>query len=343
MKDENEILELLINEGCPSIAYRVRTEIRQEHLLHKEHIDYQNRIYASPKVQEILSWQNQDGYFGTRLHTAPSKSKIWPHEGCVRFLLEKGLNNKHVEKALKVMLQPGWGKECENSRAASVIKYEMIRASLFAQAGYHEYDFVTEWVNDGLQSFRNIADAESYMDLVYERTDHKLVCKGGKYLPVIYHLRLLAFTDFWKTEENLGMLKVAYEKLYGWLPLPPIYYRCKTHPAAPLGPVSWSVNQSFNERFGFFWLQFYELSARMGMLGGASPFRKHFEELKEVVLKQDECFVEYTKKRNLSYISWSGYSGISLEGDGKTQQQRMLDFMFRVMLIDRFISGGSKF
>lgn len=335
----NDIVELLINEGCPSIAYRTRKEIRQDHISEQEYINYQNTIYAEPKVQTILSWQNPDGYFGTRLHTAPTGSRIWPHEGCVRYLLEMGLDNENVQKALDVMLYPGWGKECENSRAASTFKYELIRASLFAQAGFKNHEVVSEWVEDAIQGFRNIADAESYNDLVVERRDGKLVYKKGIHTPVIYHLRILAFTDSWRTDDNMKMMESAYKKLYQWLPLPPMYHMSK-YPVAPLGTVSAPVNQNFSDNLGFVWIHFYELSARMGMLGKESPFRKHFEELKEIVYEQNERLNEYTEDRNGSYIGWSGYSGSALEGDGKTKQERVRDFIFRVLLMDKYSKNG---
>lgn len=334
----NDISELLINEGCPSIAYRVRKEIRQDDISEQEHIKYQNLIHAELKVQNVLSWQNSDGYFGTRLHTAPSRSIVWTHEGCVRYLLEMGLDNVHIKKSLDVMFQPGWGKECENSRAASVFGYEMIRASLFAQAGQQDYDFVIEWVNHALQAFRNIVNIEKYTDIVYERTDDKLVFYEEKYLPVVYHLRLLAFTNFWRTKENIAMMKTAYEKLYQWLPLPPIYLKCKTHPVAPLGPVCWPVNDNFNEDLGFFWIHFYEMSARMGMLEKESRFRKHYDKFKEDILMQNESIIDNAKKRKGMYVGWSGYSGIALEGDWKTKQQILRDFMFRILLIDKYIN-----
>lgn len=334
----NDALECLINEGCPSIAYRVRKEIRQDNISEQEYLNYQDLIYWEPKVQKILSWQGADGYFGDRLHTAPSKSKIWTHEGCVRYLLEMGLTkeNEKVRNALHVMLYTGWGKECENSRAAHVFKYEMICASLLAQSGYQDNGIIAEWVDDALQGFRNIADAESCTDLVYKSSDQKLIFLEEKYIPVIYHLRLLAFTDFWRTEENLKMLEKSYKKLYEWLPFPPMYYKSKSHPVAPLGNVCWAVNQNFSEDIGFFWLQFYEMSARMGMLGAESPFRKHFEELKERVLKHDDSIKQHIKNRKSMYVNWSGYSGIALEGEWKLEQQRLRDFMFRVLLIDKY-------
>lgn len=337
--EKNDIIELLVREGCPSIAYRVRKEILEDDISEQEYINYQKLIYAEPKIQKNLSWQNSDGYFGTRFHTAPAGSKIWTHEGCVRYLLEMGLANKNVKKALDVMLCPGWGKECENSRAASTFKYELIRTSLFAQAGIQNDEVVSKWVEDAVQGFQNIANAGNYNDLVVERREGKLVYKKGIHTPVFYHLRILAFTDSWRTEENLKMMKIAYEKLYQWLPLPPTYHMSK-YPVAPLGLVSAPVNQNFSNDLGFVWMHFYEMSARMRMLGKESPFRNHFEELREHVLKQDEQLGEYTKDKNGSYIGWFGYFGSALEGDGETQQERMRDFMFRVLLIDKYSDEG---
>ena len=333
---DNNALEWLINEGCPSIVYRARKEIIQENITDAEYAYYQKMILEEDKVQRILSWQEEDGYFGTRLHTAPSRSKLWTHEGCVRYLLEMGLDNERIKKSLDVMLQPGWGKECENSRAASVFKYELIRASLFAQAGIQDDEVVNRWVDDAVHAFRCVAEAEDINELVYEGKNNKLIFKENIFVPVIYHLRILAFTDSWRKEENIRMISNAYEKLYKWLPLPPMYHDSKLYPVAPLGNVCWQVNQNYTEEQGFIWLHFYEMSARMGMLGKDSPFRKHFEDLKKKVFANNEYLDEYTKKKNNSFVGWSGYSGISLEGYGKNQQQRIRDFIFRVLIIDKY-------
>ena len=334
---KRDALELLINEGGSSIAYRVRREIKNDIISEQEYIQYQNLIYEEPKIQTILAWQKEDGYFGTRLHTAPSRSKEWTHEGCVRYLLEKGLGNHNVKKALDIMLKPGWGKECDNSRAASTFKYEMIRASLFAQAGYQNYDIIFKWVDDAVQAFRHIAEAESYKDLIYERSDKKLVFVDEKYIPVIYHLRILAYTDLWRTEENIKMIESAYQKLYQWLPLPPMYHESKSYPVSPLGNVCWEVNRDFNADLGFYWLHFYEMSARMGMLRENSQFRKHFDKLRDDVFTDSNVIYEYTQKnRKNMYTGWSGYSGMALEGDWEVDKQKIRDFMFRILLIDKF-------
>lgn len=341
----NEVMERLINEASPAIAYRVKRDIKQEKLSWEEEQNYLDQIYTELKVQMVLSWQNPDGYFGTRLHTAPSRSKVWTHEGCVRYLLEMGLTKEHeeVRKALEVMTCPGWGKECENSRAAQVIKYEMIRASLFAQAGYQNEEMITKWVDDALTAFRHIAEAECYEDIAYENKDHKFIFKEDKFIPVIYHLRILAFTESWRTRENLEMLRTAYNKLYQWLPLPPMYYKSKGQIIAPLGNICVPVNQKFIDEYGFAWFHIYELSARMGMLDGDSPFRQHFEELKKSILEYGDKASELQVKRKDAYTGWSGYSGLALESQWRKPMQIMHDFMFRILLIEKYsgtLEGG---
>lgn len=195
------LLDQLINSHCPSIEYRIRKEILTEYLSDNEVNEYQRNILNSSKVSQILEWQNNDGYFGTRLHTSPTGSIIWLHEGCVRYLLETGvqLDFKPLQKALSIMLASGWQKEGTNSKAAQAIGFEIIRASLFAQAGLNKYDFVHEWVEAALQAFGYIAEADSYSDIAVKNKQGKFVFLGNKYIPTVFHMRKLAYTDTWRT------------------------------------------------------------------------------------------------------------------------------------------------
>ena len=76
------------------------------------------------------------------------------------------------------------------------------------------------------------------------------------------------------------------------------------------------------------------------MLGTESPFWRHFEELKGHVLQQKDSIKQYTRKRKNMYVNWSGYSGMALEGKWELDQQRIRDFIFRVLLIDHY---GNRF
>lgn len=332
---KDEVLENLIANACPSIALRVEEDILKSTLSEGERQAYANRIITGDKIKTVLGWQTADGYFGTRFHTPPSGSKVWPHEGCVRYLLEKGLRPDFspLRKALEAMLVPGWGKECEGSNAGEIFGYGMIRASLFAQAGLHHYAFIQQWIEIALQGFRNVARASGHGDIAIPYKD-KYVFAPGQYLPTIYMLRILAFTASWRTPENIDMVTKAYQNLYAWLPFPPTYIKVKSQLVAPAGNIMAAYNQDISESLGFWWFNFYELSARMGMLGKNQPFRKHLDALNAYLDANNGIFAQNHNKKG--YDRWSGYSGMALEDDWAMKHRKINDLTFRCRLINAF-------
>jgi len=326
-----ECLSALIETANPSIAVRVKTEILRQPLAPGEWETYAPMIAREKTLQTVLSWQNSGGYFSERLHTPPSNSKVWSHEGCVRYLLEKGFaaDYEPLGRSLSVMLESGWGRECEGSAAAAAFGHGIIRASLFAQAGLCDYDFISEWIERAVQSFRYIADAVGYED-VAALNRGKYAFIGEKRLPTVYSMRMLAFTDGWRTPENMDMMEVAFRKLYEWLPIPPTYIKAKSRLIAPLGTICRPFNRDLTEQDGYPWFQFYEMAARMGVLG-AAPFAAHLDRLMERIAASGGWFAEDYGKAG--YIGWSGYSGIALEDGWKIHKNRINDFTFRCHLI----------
>jgi hypothetical protein len=90
----NDFFQEIMQNACPSIRMRAKQEIFNKKLTNYERNNYEKFILQGETIKAVLSWQMPDGYFGTRLHTPPSKSKVWSHEGCVRYLLEKGFSTK---------------------------------------------------------------------------------------------------------------------------------------------------------------------------------------------------------------------------------------------------------
>ncbi|MCL1807466.1 MAG: hypothetical protein FWG31_07170 [Oscillospiraceae bacterium] len=330
----DKAVDHLIQNACPSISMRTREEIRKERISKEKKKEYKQAILSGEKINLVLNRQTPDGYFGTRFHTASSTSKDWPHEGCVRYLLEMGLglDCNPLKKALDALLVPGWNRECKGS-AADAFGYGMIRASLFAQAGLHDHDFVREWTESALQGFRNVAEASDYGDIAVPYKG-KVVFAEGKYLPTIYHLRILAFTDGWRTPENITMMEKAYQNLYEWLPFPPTHIKAKHQLVAPGGNIAGAFNQNIDEGLGLWWFYFYELSARCGMLGTESPFYLHLLVLIESLNKTNGFFTEKYNRRG--YDVWSGYSGLALEDSWvkHERRRRIYDLTFRCALID---------
>lgn len=336
-------LDQLLHHSCPSIAYRTRKEILQEHLSEQQENEYRQRILASPRLRRVLEWQGADGYFGTRLHTAPTGSPVWPHEGCVRYLLEMGLppDFEPLQKALRVLLVPGWQKEGTGSRAAQAMGFEIIRAALFAQAGLTGYDFVRKWADEALEAFKTLAMAESLRDIAAENKNGRLVFLGGRRIPTVFHLRMLAYTDEWRTAENKRMLAAAFEKLYCWLPLPQIYIKAGSQLVAPLGNLAMPLNREPAGPYGFWWLHFHELAARAGMLGKGSPFRKNFDLMDDARLEQLAGSLTRAAQTR-GYTGWGPYSGLALEDEWKSKQARLADLSFRLCLTRHYADGADR-
>ncbi len=330
-----EIVDYLITNACPSISMRTQEEILKKQMNIEDKQNYISKILLSEKLNLVLSWQNPDGYFGERLHTPPSNSKVWAHEGCVRYLLEMGLNLDYepLKKSLDVMLIDGWNKECQGI-AADVFGYGMIRASLFAQAGLHTYDFVQEWIDTALYSFKCVAEAKDYSEIAVPYRD-KYAFLPDRFLPNIYLLRILAFTYSWRNTENVEMLAKAYQKLYDWLPLPPTYIKVKSQLVAPAGNITGAFNQDINESVSVWWFFFYELSARLGMMGKNSPFYPHILALNKYLEGNEGLFIDKYNKRG--YDVWSGYSGLMLEENWTKRKYRVYDLTFRSHLINSLV------
>lgn len=333
---ENKRLQSLFNYACPSIRMRAQEEIYGVSLSDEERRAFYGELMKNERVQTVLSWQHEDGYFSERLHTPPAKSRVWPHEGCVRFLLEMGFQNDFppLRRALEVMLRDGWGKECEESAAAEIFGYPCIRAALFAQAGLYGQGLldpeISQWIHASLRAFSCIADAERYEDITYIiRGKHSF--RPGKNLPTIYMLRLLAYTDVWRTESNMEMIRRAYRKLYDWLPLPPTYLREQGKLIAPAGSIIMPLNADISGQLAFWWFSFYELSARMGLLTPDSPFYPHVSALARRLRENGGFFLDDFPKNGM--VFWSGYSGMALENDWRLRQRRVNDLTFRSHLI----------
>lgn len=332
-KLNSEILDYLVETACSSISIRTRKEIK------KENVSTDDKSLIDEKVKLVLSWQMPDGYFGTRLHTPPSNSKIWAHEGCVRYLLEKGFstNFKQLKKSLDVLLKDKWEKEFIGSKAGQAFDgSNIIRASLFSHAGRHEYEFMQYYIEKFLMHFEIIAKANGYNDIAVPYKD-KHIYQNGKWLPEVYAFRTLAFTFSWRTKKNMDMLSKAYNNLYNWLPFPSTYIKLGSQLVAPAGHVALPFNKDFNKSIGFPWFEFYELSARMGIITNKSPFYKHFTNLFENVLETKGSIFEDIDKKY--YVNWSPYSGFALEDDWSKKQKKINDFIFRCCLIYSIINS----
>ena len=94
-----EVIRDLIESACPSIRYRINTEISGRSAAIPEILVLQEQILLDPLVKEVVGWQQPDGWLAWDFHGAKSL------ETGFRILFEKGLSRQHpvLARALLAM------------------------------------------------------------------------------------------------------------------------------------------------------------------------------------------------------------------------------------------------
>ena len=298
-------------------------------------LELQEQILQDPDVQEVLGWQQPDGWLAWDFHGSKSI------ETGIRILCEKGLSRQNpcLAQALQALeehperLERGIGKPGRTLDELGFGGSRMIRAAVGAYAGLEQRPFVKEQVAEALAGFRSVLDVESIQDGTQEYQG-RLVFKPGLRWPGIYHLRLLAFTHDWRTAGNRAMLAAALQRLVEFSPLPDIYVRNKSGWIAPASFCMQDFNPdlgSVQDREWMMWFQRIECLARTGVIRANPDLSGQVEHLKKVLEAGGGWF---TGKPTHAYFSkWGAYTGLRLEPDWRRSQHRRVDLTFRSMLI----------
>ena len=329
------VIKELLESACPSIKYRIRSEILRQSPESQEMIALQGQILHDPVVQEVLSWQQPDGWLAWDFHAAKSL------ETGIRILCEKGLSHHYPPLALALQaledhtdrLERGIGNAGRILDELGFGGSQMIRATVFAYAGMEEKLCIREQVDEALLGFKSVLEVNSVKE-VLEEYRGRLVFKTGVRWPGIYHLRLLAFTQRWRTTENLGMLAAAFKRLVDFSPLPDIHVRSKSQVIAPASFCMHDFNpdlDSMDAASWMMWFQRMECLARLGVIQSVPELKRQVEKL-ETMLKTEHGW--FTRRLTHPYFTrWGAYTGLRLEPDWLRPNSRGYDLTFRSMLI----------
>jgi hypothetical protein len=266
----------LSKTACPSIAWRIRKEILQEDCASPEMRELQRRILEEPEVKRILSLKKEDGWLGGLFHGTDE-----PESG-IRYLMEKGVESSHptVQAALQAILERGtdFDRGCLHRVGRHLDAWhlggsKLIKACVFAYAGEEDHDFVREGIREALNAFRFVCGTMRMED-IYEPYKGKKVFRPGVLWPCVYHLRLLAMTRSWRTEENRQMLAKAVTGLAELSPIPEIKLLYKRQVIAPASAFMYDFNSDMAALSGFEWMMWFhrtEMIARLVSLQRCMP------------------------------------------------------------------------
>jgi hypothetical protein len=230
----DESLKKIFPFACPSIQYRMRKEFLCQPPDLPEMAELQNRILEDDTVKAVIDSQQADGWLAWTFHGYQSM------ESGIRLLCEKGLEptqpvlaaallslEKHTDR-----LTRGLGKVGKILDELGFGGSETIRACLFAHAGNEETSFVKEQAKQALEVFKLASQIKSLKDLC-ESYKGTLVYQSGVRWPGIYHLRLLAMTQNWRTPENRKLIEESVQHIVHLSPFPDIHVRHKSQLISP--------------------------------------------------------------------------------------------------------------
>jgi hypothetical protein len=329
------VIEEMLECACPSIQYRLRAEILGQSPATKEMVALQEAIRLDPTVQEVLGWQQPDGWLAWDFHGSKSL------ESGIRILCEKGVNRHHpaLSRALQALedhperLEQGIGKPGRILDELGFGGVQMIRAVVFAYAGLDDKPGIQEQIGQALAGFKAVLEVNSIKE-VAEEYKGRLVFKPGARWPGIYHLRLLAFTRKWQTEENQAMLARAIQRLIELSPLPNVCVRSKSQWIAPASFGMHDFNpdmETMPEAEWMIWFHRMECLGRLGVIPAIPELKRQADWLKNRLENQKGWF---TRRLNQPYFTrWGAYIGLRLEADWRHAKSRIYDLTFRSLLI----------
>jgi hypothetical protein len=329
-------IDYLLAEGCPSIKYRVKSEVLGESPFAEEMVRLQKLILLKDEtVKAIIRAHKPNGWLGRGFHNSGGA------EVGLRLLCEKGVNSSHpvITKALQAMSGSDESFARELLRVGRILDQKglggsyLIRSVIFAYAGHEDEQFVKEQTDMALRTFQSVTTRRSVSDIA-EKYREKLVFKPGVIWPSIYHLRLLAFTSQWRTQQNLETIGKSVRHLIELSPIPYILVREKAQLVAPPAVImdDFIPNMSSLDAKGWaMWFLRMELLSRLGVVAMIPELRAQVKNLAQLLADGGGRFIK--RIAHPYFTKWTAYMGLALEDDWKSPERCAFDLTFRSLLI----------
>ena len=338
-----EAIRTLTEDACASIRFRTRKEILGENPDIDEYLD---EILTDKRVQYAFSWQKENGFLGDFFHAGwiPAvKMKYFGTgaEGALRFLSEMAVPDTYpvVQRCLKALLKDDWNPDpwkwsTEFQPEIGLFGADNVRAVVFSYFGIEDYDFIQREIQRTLGYVGPVSSIPSIEEIT--GTYNKKLYYSGTPLPDLYNLKLLAFTQSWRNDENIEIIAGAIERLVDLSPLPNIYIKMKSQLIAPARITPSNLKLSpldLQPKEWFWWTHTMELFARMGIVKRVPYLLQQANELKEMLEEGDGKFP--VKPHEGYFKAWSVYSGLALEDSWKIDRWQN-DMTFRSLLILKY-------
>jgi hypothetical protein len=330
--------DFLLHSACPSIQYRVLTECLLVSPGDPSLSQLKTAIEENSIVRGLLAQQASDGWFAEDFHGTVS------HESCLRRLLEMGIpvQSRPIQAAVEALLSfpercdRGLGKAGRLLDELHLGGTRLIRATVLAAAGREDLAEVQEQIQEAVLGFAAVLNVPSFKEVCEIRQGQR-VLRSGQAWPGLYHLRLLAFTQSWRSSENQKLLASSFEHLARLSPL--LDYNGYAH-GQRVAPASFCMHDfvpdldTLDAAGWMQWLLRTELITRTGVLPFAPIYQRQISQLQKMLASSHEIL-----RLPLShpyFTRWSAYTGLALEADWHSPLHRECDLTFRSVLISHY-------
>ena len=338
----SKMIAFLLDNANPSIVYRIKKEILKEPDS-KETKQLQMRMLEEQMIKTIFSYQKENGWIGTGLHTREKKSARFENqETAVKYLTQKGLEKDHpvLKRAMDAFATVPLTDSCYQTRGMVYDEFQytafgmnLVRCACIARAGYHDRIDIEPQIQLSLDSFHRVLEVDSVLDVSRSMKKRRVFHDYEKW-PCRYHLDILAHTGTWKSVDNIKMLAKAMKKLM----------RTDRPEFIDLNVACW-IGHAINTLGGFaegfridevkhnthdIHFEYLEWLARCGLVKHINQLQDTVEIIMDSIDEEGICRLDFDEKM---FKGWGAYGGLRLEEDWKSPLRKSCDLTFRALLI----------
>lgn len=224
-------IDFLIENAGDVIKYRLHKEILKDINKTQEENLFE-KVLWTPYYKLVESYAKPNGYIGIGMHSADRlmKTRLQDGEAAARLLSYYAIpkTNPLIKNYVAAMrddeILKGEFKFYPPAFEQYMKRYDGIRNgtslmvvayTLQALLGYGDDEYVKPFRDTSIEAFNSIINVSSiselakYNEKLIKRYKTPYYVEQDTYVPCAYHLTTLAYTNDWKTEENIDMLAKA--------------------------------------------------------------------------------------------------------------------------------------
>jgi len=355
---EKSINFLLENAG-PIIKYRLQKEILNN-LTEANEKKLLKEIYQTPHFKLLESYIKPNGYIGIGMHSWDKfkESPLQDGEAASRLLSYYNIpkTNPIISNFVKAMRNEKILKTEFSYYNPEKTRYEerflglhsgfslmVLVYTMQALLGYgDDYDDLKEFQNVSFQTFKKILSISSLDDLTKFNPNSKKkynypYIEEKTYFPCSYNLEMLAYTNNWKTKENLKLLINAINHLNEIMQEGNnLHIKIRNRYYSPLWALCRPIKAFSLDLMQYNYCMYRRPLTEIAMLGvgeNVKIIKDSIINIKEALSKDGIIHIKfdnaYNKKRYLTMLKYStNYSEIGLEEDYRKEIALECDLTF---------------